>query len=187
MNRVGRKIREVRQLKGLSQEELADAAGVNLRTIQRIENNENDPRAATLNLICKILDLTPEDILDYGKQIDKAYLSLFHLSVLTFLVIPVGNIIIPLILYMTKKDKIIGLKDIGANVLNFQILWSVFAYCSITLFAIFKIMHYANHSIFLYIFIGLYILNIILPIVSSVCITKGKTEPFYPKIIPLIK
>ena len=187
MKNVGSKIRELRKLKGLSQEELAESAGVNLRTIQRIENNENEPRATTLNLICEILELTPEDILDYGKQIDKSYLSLFHLSVLTFLVIPVGNIIIPLILYMTKKDKIIGLKEIGAHVLNFQILWTVFAYSSIILYAIFKIMHYANHFIFLYMFIGLYMVNILLPIVSSVFITKGKTRTLYPKIIPLIK
>ena len=187
MKNVGSKIRELRKLKGLSQEELAESAGVNLRTIQRIENNENEPRTTTLNLICEILELTPEDILDYGKQIDKSYLSLFHLSVLTFLVIPVGNIIIPLILYMTKKDKIIGLKEIGASVLNFQILWSVFAYVSITLYAVFKIMHYAYHSIFLYIFIGLYIVNILLPIVSAVFSTKGKTESLYPKLIQLIK
>jgi len=187
MNRVGIKIREVRKLKGLSQEELAESAGVNLRTIQRIENNKNEPRAATLNLICKTLNLTPEDILDYGKRIDKSFLSLFHLSVLTFLVIPVGNIIIPVILYMTKKDKIIGVKEIGASVLNFQILWSVFAYVSITLYAVFKIMHYAYHSIFLYIFIGLYVLNVILPIASAVFSTKGKTESLYPKLIQLIK
>ena len=34
-------------------------------------------------------------------------------------------IILPLILWMNKKDKIIGLKEVGANLLNFQIIWSV--------------------------------------------------------------
>jgi len=43
MNEIGQKIREVRKRKGLSQEELAESAKVNLRTIQRIENNENEP------------------------------------------------------------------------------------------------------------------------------------------------
>ena len=44
MNLVGVKIKELRKKKGFSQEELAETAKVNLRTIQRIENNENEPR-----------------------------------------------------------------------------------------------------------------------------------------------
>jgi len=120
MNEIGKKIRDVRKKKGLSQEELAESAKVNLRTIQRVENNENEPRGKTLNLICEVLDINAEDILDYGKQTDKSYLIIFHLSVIVFLVIPVGNIILPMILWLTKKDKIIGLKETGANLLNFH-------------------------------------------------------------------
>ena len=119
MNEVGRKVKEIRKQKGLSQEELAEFAQVNLRTIQRIENNESEPRGKTLNLICGVLGLNAEDILNYGKKIDKNYLTFFHLSVLAFLAIPVGNIILPLILWMNNKERIIGLKEIGANLLNF--------------------------------------------------------------------
>ena len=73
MNNIGQKIKDVRKKKGLSQEELAELAKINLRTIQRIENNENEPRGKTLNLICQVLDLNTEDILDYGMQTDKNY------------------------------------------------------------------------------------------------------------------
>ena len=45
MEEIGEKIREVRKKKGLSQEALAELAEVNLRTIQRIENNESKPHA----------------------------------------------------------------------------------------------------------------------------------------------
>jgi len=38
------------------------------------------------------------------------------------LVFPLGNIILPMILWLTKKDKIIGLKEVGANLLNYQIV-----------------------------------------------------------------
>ncbi|SEA22661.1 helix-turn-helix domain-containing protein [Bizionia paragorgiae] len=122
MNELGKKIKEARKKKGFSQEELADLATINLRTLQRIENNQNEPRGKTLHLICEALQINAEDILDYGKQSDNSYLVLFHLSVLSFLAIPIGNIIIPLILWVTKKDKVIGLKKMGANVLNFQIV-----------------------------------------------------------------
>ncbi|WNH11717.1 helix-turn-helix domain-containing protein [Thalassobellus suaedae] len=131
MNDIGNKIKEVRKRKGLSQEELAEAAKVNLRTIQRIENNENEPRGKTLHLICEVLDLNTEDLLDYGKKTDNSYLIYLHLSVITFLIIPLGNIIIPFILWMTKKDKIIGLKETGTNILNFQILWTLLSYCKL--------------------------------------------------------
>ena len=187
MNEVGIKIREIRKKKGLSQEELAISAKVNLRTIQRIENNESEPRGNTLNLICEVLDINVEDILDYGKQTDKNYLIIFHLSVIVFLVIPVGNIIVPLILWMNKKDKIVGLKEIGANVLNYQILWSIITFLSITGFAISKIMHFGYYPILFYVFIGLYALNIILPITFAIKTSNGKTQNLYPNIIKLIK
>jgi len=187
MNEIGKKIREVRKKKGLSQEELAEFAKVNLRTIQRIENNESEPRGKTLNLLCEVLEINIEDILDYGKQTDKNYLIFFHLSVIAFLFIPLGNLILPLILWFNKKDKIIGLKSIGANLLNFQIIWSVFTFISITTFALFKIMHYGTYEILFYLFVSLYAVNIILPIIFAIKTNKGKTEKLYPNLIKLIK
>jgi transcriptional regulator with XRE-family HTH domain len=46
-----------RKSKNLTQEQLAELSKVNLRTIQRIENNENTPRGYTLKLICDILEI----------------------------------------------------------------------------------------------------------------------------------
>ncbi|GAK98530.1 hypothetical protein JCM19314_2561 [Nonlabens ulvanivorans] len=40
MQRLGEHLRKLRSDKGISQEELAKLSTVNLRTIQRIENNE---------------------------------------------------------------------------------------------------------------------------------------------------
>ncbi len=62
MNQIAKKIVESRKLKGLSQEELAELSKVNLRTIQRIENNENVPRGRTLILVCEALDLNLEEL-----------------------------------------------------------------------------------------------------------------------------
>lgn len=43
MNAIGKKISDTRKSKGFTQEELAELSKVNLRTIQRIENNKNEP------------------------------------------------------------------------------------------------------------------------------------------------
>lgn len=55
MHRLSDEIYKARKEKGLTQEELADLSGINLRTIQRIENNQTNPRGNTLKLIGKVL------------------------------------------------------------------------------------------------------------------------------------
>lgn len=70
MGIIGEKISERRKAKGLTQEELAELSKVNLRTIQRIENSESEPRGKTLILICEVLDINLEDLLNSKKQIE---------------------------------------------------------------------------------------------------------------------
>jgi len=57
METIGEKILEIRKQKGLTQEELADRAKINLRTVQRIEKNETEPRGNTLKMLCNVLEL----------------------------------------------------------------------------------------------------------------------------------
>lgn len=191
MTEIGKKIKEVRKIKGLSQEELAEAAKVNLRTIQRIENNKSEPRGKTLNLICEVLGLNTEDIFDYGKHSDNTYLIYFQLSVLAGLVIPVGNIIVPLILWMNQKDKIKDLKEIGTNLLNFQIFWTFLVFITLITGAFLKITHtnigIINVKYIFYLWGFYYLINIILPILFALKIKKGKIENFYPTVIKFIK
>jgi transcriptional regulator with XRE-family HTH domain len=61
MNEISKKIVETRKAKGLTQEDLAELSKVNLRTIQRLENNENEPRGKTLILVCDALEINFEN------------------------------------------------------------------------------------------------------------------------------
>jgi transcriptional regulator with XRE-family HTH domain len=54
------RIKELRESKGLSQEELSEKAGVSLRTIQRMENDESVPRGSTLRNIASSLDVSSD-------------------------------------------------------------------------------------------------------------------------------
>lgn len=191
MNNIGTKIKEIRKRKGYSQEELADFAKVNLRTIQRIENNKSEPRGTTLNLICSALDITTEDIFDYGKQEDNRFLVLFHLSVLAFLFFPLGNIILPFILFFSKKGKISNIDILGANVLNFQIVWTVLSYTLLFFYFYgFMMNGLSNKNIYrwsLYLFMGLYIFNIIVPIILAIATHKTKKPYKYPALLRIIR
>jgi len=54
---LGKKINEIRNQKGITQKELADACMMDIRTIQRIESGEVVPRMSSLKLISDILEV----------------------------------------------------------------------------------------------------------------------------------
>jgi len=93
---TGKLIKELRIKKGMTQEELADKTEVSARTIQRIENGEVDPRAYTLQMIAKALDvdfsLFAENELKEKQEPQKIdgnhWLALIHLSGIIPLIFP---------------------------------------------------------------------------------------------------
>ena len=179
MEIIGIKILEIRKKKGLSQEELSYLSKINLRTLQRIEKGETEPRGNTLKNLCQSLEINIEDILDYSKVDDLQFIKFFHLSVLTFIIIPLGNIIIPMILWLTKREKIIKLNEQGINLMNFQILWTLVFNCFFLSFVFIKINHWPNSRPFLYIAGLLYLVNIIYPVIIGILISKGKLRNYY--------
>ncbi|WP_461629811.1 helix-turn-helix domain-containing protein [Labilibaculum euxinus] len=82
MKEIGKRIKERRLKKGLTQDDLAEQAKVNLRTIQRIENNEATPRRKTLDLIFEVLDI---EVIEQNKSVINKYL--IWSSFLTLLII----------------------------------------------------------------------------------------------------
>lgn len=101
---LSERIKELRNINGLSQDELAKRAGVSLRTIQRVELSETEPRGDTLIRIAAVFDLKPEDLLLKPLNKDKYFLPVLNLSALSFILFPLLGFIIPLILWVLKKD-----------------------------------------------------------------------------------
>ena len=104
---TGKLVKELRIKKGMTQEELADKTEVSARTIQRIENGEVDPRAYTLQMIAKALDVDfslfveneSEEKQESQKIDDKNWPALIHLSGIIPLIFPI------IVLWNNKKDK----------------------------------------------------------------------------------
>jgi transcriptional regulator with XRE-family HTH domain len=187
METIGAKIVEIRRRKGFTQEQLSDLSKINLRTLQRIEKGETEPRSETLSNICQVLEVNMEDILDYGKSDDLKFLKYFHLSVVVCLFFPLGSVLLPMILWLTKRDRIIGLEEQGLNVLNFQILWSILFYLTFTLWGFLRICHWSHADWLLYVGGLLYVPNVIYPILVSRWISKGTLKKFYFTLISFIK
>jgi len=187
METIGIKISKIRKQKGLTQEELSDLSKINLRTLQRIEKDETEPRGNTLKNLCHILEINIEDILDYGKSEDLKFIKYFHLSVLTFIIIPLGNIILPMILWLTKRDKVLGLNEQGTDLLNFQILWSLAFNAFFITYGYLKIQHSGDYKVFLYLLGFMYLINIFYPIFVFIMIGKSKLKRYYVSLIKFIK
>lgn len=195
MDTIGTKITQLRKQKALSQEQLAELAKVNVRTIQRIENNETTPRGTTLKLICNALGVTPDEIVNFEKTEDHTFLIWLHLSVMLGYVLPMGNVILPLILWLSNKNKIEHVDKQGKNILNFQLLYSAIIFTLIIFGAFGKIINYQmilgsvmiSFEIILVIVFVLGTINFFFPIINVLRISKGTIKNFYPTIIRFIK
>ena len=59
---VGRKMRLIRQKKGLNQEEVASDAGIHVSTLGRIERGESNAPIQTVNKIAQALHVKAKDL-----------------------------------------------------------------------------------------------------------------------------
>ena len=122
--KTGKLIKELRTKKGLTQEELAFKTEVSARTIQRIENGEVDPRAYTLQMIAKALDVDfsmfVENDSEESEEIKKVnehfWLGLVHLSGIIPLIFPA------VIIWNLKKGKIKGITEHYRVAISFQLI-----------------------------------------------------------------
>lgn len=129
---IGQYIKSKRLEKGLTQEDLAARTEISARTIQRIENDEVDPRSYTLQNIANILEIDYESLVNFGKESheiggsrnDSLWLGLMHLSGLFIFIFP------PIIVWFLIKDKVRNSRQHAIDVLNFQISMFIYLICA---------------------------------------------------------
>jgi transcriptional regulator with XRE-family HTH domain len=187
---LAKKIKELRTRKGFSQDELAETAQINLRTVQRIEGGETEPRGDTLKRLALALNVTPDELIDWAEQEDNSFLVFMNLSALTFIVFPLLGVIVPLALLFLKKDRIRNLNDMGKRLVNFQISWCILMFLIYAFTIAVAILHLPLPGIsaigvggieLLMIFIPLlYLVNILFVLVNTYRSAKGKTVYYKP-------
>ncbi|MEC3908537.1 DUF4870 domain-containing protein [Tamlana sp. 2201CG12-4] len=102
---------------------------------------------------------------------DNQLLVITHLSQLITLVIGFGSLIVPLILWLTQKDKVYQMDDHGKNIINFQLSLIVYCLMCIPLILLF--------GLGLVGFIILGVIGFIFPIINAVKASNGEV-PTYP-------
>ncbi len=186
---LSEKIESLRKSRGLSQEVLADKSSINLRTLQRIEAGETEPRGNTLLLIARALDTPIEELLDFTKTTDSGFLQTMNLAALSFWVIPLGNLVIPLILWIMKRDKVQGVYELGRRIINFQITWCFITYGFIffwivSLFG--RLPFIISPFLFLSIILSLYLFNSVI-ILTAAWQIRRKHETVYSVSFPVLR
>ena len=109
---------------------------------------------------------------------DRQTLMLTHLSQLLDLVTGFGGFIVPLIIWITNKDKIYDMDEHGRSILNFQLSMFVYAIICIPLILLIGL------GIIGLIAIG--ILCLVFPIINAIKANNGEL-PHYPFSIEFIK
>ncbi|SHG98415.1 protein of unknown function [Flavobacterium micromati] len=133
------KLKNIRELQNLTQEELSNKSGISVRTIQRIETGK-EPKGHTLRVIAKALDVKEKELIvnesyqkftitEHCKEnknvvlINYSLLKLINLSSILFIVMPPLNIIIPVLLMLVLKQK----NNLTKQLISVQILWTIIA------------------------------------------------------------
>lgn len=102
---------------------------------------------------------------------DKQLIVIAHLSQLITLITGFGGLIVPLILWLTQKDKVFEMDANGKNIVNFQISMIVYSLICIPLILLLGLG-----------FIGLIVIAIIaivFPVVNAIKASNGEI-PIYP-------
>jgi len=124
-NEIGKRVAEERVRLGMSQEDLASESLLSLRTIQRIESGQTSPRGDTLKRLAAALKVPVEELIDSELEEDANLVVLMNLTQLAFLAFPLLGVIIHLIIWLTNRNRVRDVDEVGQSILNFQTSWSI--------------------------------------------------------------
>ncbi len=135
------KLKTIRELQNLTQEELSEKSGVSARTIQRIESGK-EPKGYTLRVLAQTFGIDEKELRSNSFEIENkeesnenaivsneviatnySKVKLINLSSLPFVILPLMNILIPLLLMYTMKVK----SPITKQIISLQIMWTIIA------------------------------------------------------------
>jgi len=179
------RVKALRNKRGMSQEFLAEESGLSLRTIQRIEKGASNPTGDSLKRLATALDITADELIDWAVKEDNKYLIFLNLSALTFLFFPLLGILIPFILWSSKKDKIKNINLLGKRLINFEITWTlILCFVPMLLFVLskFNVIESLSLNNLLGVIVSLYIINVVFVLFNTIRISNEQSVVYAPQI-----
>lgn len=181
-------LKKIRELKNLTQEELAEKSGLSVRTIQRIEAGVQ-PKGYTLKMLALSLDVPERDlripeiqfqqeteveeipeIPKKEKPVNFTLVKLINLSSIPLAWFPVANVLPPLLIMLFSKEK----SPIVKQIISLQVFLAIISPVVFMITALFK----PGHSVVLAVMILLVLINIYIILRNAYHIDR-KGELYY--------
>lgn len=131
------------------------------------------------------MSVNPDELIDWAIKEDKRYLMFLNLYALTFLFFPMLGILVPFILWTTKKGKIKNINKLGRDLINFEITWTILLFfIPFLLFLLSKIGALENLSLkIIFTVTGLmYLIYLFYILLNMFRISNEKDVLYYPQI-----
>lgn len=120
------KLKTIREQQNFTQEEISEKSGISVRTIQRIESGK-DPKGYTLRILAQTLGIGEEELITSIKteavNTVNIKIKLINLSSLPFTILPIVNIIVPILLIYVWKIK----NPLTKQIVSLQVMWTIIA------------------------------------------------------------
>ncbi|WP_339835034.1 helix-turn-helix domain-containing protein [uncultured Flavobacterium sp.] len=173
------RLKTLREQQNLTQEELSKKSGVSTRTIQRIETGK-EPKGYTLRVLAKALEIEENELLHKKQEqeqttistpnevalINYSLLKIINLSSIPFTLIPPLNIIVPLVLMITMKQK----NKLTKQLISLQIIWTILAPIVFMIGIFLKL----GNNFTLFLMIGIALSNVFIILRNAIAIDKYK-------------
>lgn len=171
-----------RKLRGLSQEQLAEKTKVTVRTIQRLEKGEVTPHLRTVKMLAAALNIEVDELLQLDnpkdEAIQKKWLLLLHASPFIGFVIPFLNILLPLFIWIHKRDDNPLYDKSGRSVINFQVTMTLIY--AIALIALVTVEGYG-----FFFFVSIIPYAVLVMLANVIAVVKSNKH-YYPLSIPFL-
>lgn len=182
---LAQKIVTFRKKKGLSQEELANLAGLSLRTVQRMESNESVPRLHSLKVLAGVLDVPlaeltrPENI---SSQETLVHLRLLNSLSLLVVILPLVHVVVQLLVWKRNQTDEEG-ATLGKRIIAFQVLWTFLALLLLIITPIiFRMITGSNMigktSPMVVVYLVMLVVNVAFVMASAVRMQRGDTKVY---------
>lgn len=158
-----------RKKQNLTQDELADKTGLSVRTIQRIEAGSK-PKGHSLNVLIQALNVSKEQLTEEENKPSFNYklIKFINLSSLPFVIIPLANIAVPLLIMYTKKE----VNSVTKQIVSVQILWTILSAVTFLLSPFIGKLFSAQNKLTLLVLIVSILVNIFIILRNTISLDK---------------
>ena len=110
-------------------------------------------------------------------------LVLVNLSIFAGLIVPFANLVLPFGLWQARRTEIVGLEELGRDLINFQLLFTAVSIVLLIAFGVLKIQSWGVSGPIMWGYVALWMINSVLAVSNAIGIARGGSGVGWPTFI----